>query len=126
MHYNTLQCRLVLSAGSNDVFYSIAAITSADERIARASICLVLVDSNKILEKTFSKTMERTEKNQQDVLLAWSKLKVGRSLSEKKCFICFNDSPFETIKNAFILKPYFVLKIVKLLACHFGHVEKTA
>ena len=44
----------------------------------------MLVDSNKILEKTFSKTMERTEKNQQDVLLAWSKLKVGRSLSEKK------------------------------------------
>ena len=28
--------------------------------------------------------MERTEKNQQDVLLAWSKLKVGRSLSKKK------------------------------------------
>ena len=84
MHYNTLQCRLVLSAGSNDVFYSIAVITSADERITSASICLVLVDSNKIHKKTFSKTMERTEKNQQDVLLAWSKLKVGRSLSEKK------------------------------------------
>ena len=86
----------------------------------------MLVDSNKILEKAFSKTMERTEKNQQDVLLAWSKLKVGRSLSKKKCFICFNESPFKTIKNAFILKAYFVLTIFKLLACHFGHVKITA
>ena len=38
---------------------------------------------------------------------------VGLSPSKKICFICFNDSPSEMMKNAFysILKALFVLKI---------------
>ena len=42
-------------------------------------------------------------------------IKVGLSPSKKNCFIYFNESPLEIVKNAFyfILKALFVLKIFK-------------
>ena len=43
-------------------------------------------------------------------------IKVGLSPSKKKYFICFNDSPSNTMKNDFILKALFVLKIFKSLS----------
>ena len=47
---------------------------------------------------------------------------------QKLSFICFNESPLKMLKNAFyfIFKPFFVLKIFKLLYCVFGHVGNTA
>ena len=57
-----------------------------------------------------------------------TKIKVGLSPSKKNCFICFNDSPSEMMKNAFrfSLKALFFLKIFKFLSWLFGHGEKTA
>ena len=54
--------------------------------------------------------------------------KVGLSLSQKNCFICFNESPLKMIKNVFyfILEVRFVLKIFKVLSGLFGHVGKPA
>ena len=54
--------------------------------------------------------------------------KVGLSPSKKIFFICFNDSPWKMMKNAFyfILKALFVLKVFKFLSWHFGRVVKTA
>ena len=37
----------------------------------------------------------------------------------------FNESPLKIMKNAFILKALFVLKIFKFLSWLFGHVGKT-
>ena len=44
--------------------------------------------------------------------------KVRLSHSKKNCFICFNESPLEMMKNAFyfILKAFFVLEIFKFLS----------
>ena len=54
--------------------------------------------------------------------------KVGLSPSKKICFVCFNEGPFKTMKNAFyfIWKALFILKVFKFLSWLFGHVEKTA
>ena len=56
------------------------------------------------------------------------KLKVGTSLSEKNCIICFIERLLEIMNNAFyfILKALFILKIFNFLSKLFGHVEKTA
>ena len=45
---------------------------------------------------------------------------------QKKLFISFNESPLEIMKNAFcfILKAFFVLKILQFLSWLFGQVEK--
>ena len=50
--------------------------------------------------------------------------KVGLSPPEKFCFICFIESPLNTIKNVFyfILKAPFVLKKFKVLSWLFVHV----
>ena len=58
----------------------------------------------------------------------WVSLKSDFHLPRKIIFICFNESPFKMMKNAFcfILKALFVLKILKFLSRHFGHVEETA
>ena len=55
-------------------------------------------------------------------------VKVGLSLSKKKCVICFIESPLKMMKNAFyfILKALSVLKIFKFLSRLFGLVRKTA
>ena len=47
---------------------------------------------------------------------------------KKNCFICFNESPLEMMKNAFYLisKALFVSKILKIFSSFFGHAEKTA
>ena len=44
-------------------------------------------------------------------------LKVGPSPSKKNGFICFNESPFKIMKNAFyfILKAFLARKIFKFL-----------
>ena len=57
----------------------------------------------------------------------WS-LEVGLSLSKKIVFICFDENPLKMIKNAlyFILKAFFVLKILKFSPWNFGCVEETA
>ena len=49
---------------------------------------------------------------------------VGLSPSKKICFICFNDSPSEMMKNAFysILKALFVLKIILFLSRLFSQL----
>ena len=53
--------------------------------------------------------------------------KAGLSLSKKKCFIYFNESPLKMMKNIyFMLKVLFVLKGIKFLIWLFDHVEKTA
>ena len=46
----------------------------------------------------------------------------------KHCFICFDESPFKMMKNAFcfILKALSVLKIFRFLSWLVGHIEKTA
>ena len=51
--------------------------------------------------------------------------KVVLSHLKKKLFVCFNESPFKMMRNAFyfILKALFVLKIFKILSWHIGHVE---
>ena len=43
-------------------------------------------------------------------------------------FICFNEIPLKMTNNVFyfILKALFILKILKFLYWHFGHVEETA
>ena len=53
-------------------------------------------------------------------------VKVGLSLSKIKFFICFNDSPSKTMKNAFyfILKVIFILKIFKFLSWHYWACRK--
>ena len=53
-------------------------------------------------------------------------LKVGLSPSKKIYFICFNEDLLKLMKNAFyfILKGFFVLKILKFLSWLFGHVGK--
>ena len=43
-------------------------------------------------------------------------LKSDSHLPKKKYFICFNDSPSNMMKNDFILKALFVLKIFKSLS----------
>ena len=55
-------------------------------------------------------------------------VKVGLSPSKKNCVICFIESPFEMMKNAFYftLKALFVLKIIKFFSWLFGQVGKTA
>ena len=55
-------------------------------------------------------------------------LKVGRSPSKKNCVICLIESPIKMMKNTFyfILKAFFVLKILNLLSRLFGHVGKNA
>ena len=55
-------------------------------------------------------------------------LKSDSNLQKNICFICFNESPLEMVKNAFyfILKALFVLKVFKFLSWLFGQVEKTA
>ena len=54
--------------------------------------------------------------------------KAGLLPSEKKCVVCFIESPPEMMKNAFyfILKALFVLKMFKFLSWLFGHEEETA
>ena len=54
--------------------------------------------------------------------------KVGLPPSKKIFVICFKESPFKMMKNAFyfILKVFFVLKIFEFLSWLFGLVEKTA
>ena len=54
----------------------------------------------------------------------WNTLILDSRLLKK--YICFNDSPSKTIKNAFyfILRALFVLKIFKCLSWLFGHVGK--
>ena len=54
--------------------------------------------------------------------------KVGLSPSKKICVICFIESSFKRIKNAFnlILKALSLFKIFKFLSWLFGDVEKTA
>ena len=56
------------------------------------------------------------------------RLKSYSYLPKKNCFICFNESPLNMIKNAFCftLKAFLVLKIFKFLSWIFGHVEKKA
>ena len=56
------------------------------------------------------------------------KLKLDSHLPKISFYICFNDSPLKTMKNAFyfILKALSVLEIFKFLSWHFDHVEKTA
>ena len=53
-------------------------------------------------------------------------LKVELSPSEKNCVICLIEIPLETMKNAFyfILKAFFVFKILNFLSRLLGHVEK--
>ena len=43
--------------------------------------------------------------------------KVGLLHSKNSCFICFNEDPLKTMKNAFhlISKALFVLKIIEFL-----------
>ena len=55
----------------------------------------------------------------------WRKLQ-RRALTFQKKFICFIESPFKMMKNAFyfILNALFVLKIFKFLSWLFGHVNK--
>ena len=55
-------------------------------------------------------------------------LKSNSNLPKKFSFICFNESPLKMMKNTFYfnLKALFVLKILKFLSWHFGHVEETA
>ena len=55
-------------------------------------------------------------------------LKVGLSPAKKSCVICSIESPRKMMKNAFyfILKAFFVLKILNLLSRLFGHVGKNA
>ena len=55
-----------------------------------------------------------------------SVIKDGLSLSEKNCFIYFNEKPLKMMKNAFhfILKAPFIPKIYKFSSWLFGHVEK--
>ena len=62
------------------------------------------------------------------VILVGCKIKVGISPSKNICVICFIESPFKMVKNAFyfILKALFVLKIFKFLSWLFSHVGKTA
>ena len=54
-------------------------------------------------------------------------LKLDSDFPKKFCFICFIESSFKMMKNAFylILKALLVLKILKFLSWLFGHVEKT-
>ena len=56
----------------------------------------------------------------------WLIIKVGL-LSSKKLFYFFNENPLKVMKNAFCftLKALFLLKILKFLFWHFGHVENT-
>ena len=50
----------------------------------------------------------------------------GGNFPKNFLFICFNESPFKMMKNAFyfILKAIFTLTI--FLSWHFGHVEEMA
>ena len=54
--------------------------------------------------------------------------KFGLSPSKKKYFICFDGNPVKMMENVFyfIVKAFFVLKILKFLSRLFGHVGKTA
>ena len=56
------------------------------------------------------------------------KVEVGHSPSKTNCAICFMESPFKMMKNAFyfILKALFALKRFKFLSWLFGHVGKMA
>ena len=55
-------------------------------------------------------------------------LKVGLSPSKKNCVICLIERPIKMMKITFyfILKAFFVLKILNLLSRLFGHVGKNA
>ena len=54
--------------------------------------------------------------------------KVGLSPSTKTCIIFFKERSLKMMSNAFyfILKVFFVFKIIKVLSCSFGRIEKTA
>ena len=56
------------------------------------------------------------------------KFRVGLSPPKKICAICFIWNPLKIMNNAFyfILKAFFVLKILKFLSWLFGYIEKTA
>ena len=55
-------------------------------------------------------------------------MKSDSHLPKKFLFICSNESPLEMMEDAvyFILKALFILKILKFLCWHFGHVEEIA
>ena len=55
-------------------------------------------------------------------------VKVRRLPSNKNCFICFNESSLNMMKNAFhfILKALNILKIFNFFSWLFTHVEKTS
>ena len=54
--------------------------------------------------------------------------KFGLSPSKKNYFICFDGNPVKMMENVFhfIVKAFFILKILKFLSRLFGHVGKTA
>ena len=56
------------------------------------------------------------------------KLKVGLSPFKKVCVIFFTESTLKMMKilSYFILKAFFILKILKFLSWLFGHVKKIA
>ena len=78
------------------------------------------------VSKTYSEPCQISKHLRSSVLR--EQLKSGSFLPKKFLFICFNESPFKMMKNAFyfILKALFVLKIFKFLSWHFGHIEETA
>ena len=59
-------------------------------------------------------------------IFLFGSLKSNSHLSKKICFVYFNESPLEMMKNAFyfISKALFDLKIFKFLSRLFGLIEK--
>ena len=50
------------------------------------------------------------------------------SPSKKNCAMCLIESHLEVMKNVFyfVLKAFYILKMLKFFSQHFGHVPKTA
>ena len=63
-----------------------------------------------------------------DFTIKRGNLKVGSWTSKKICFVCFNESPLKTMKNAFhlVIRALYILKIFKFLSWLIGHAEKRA
>ena len=84
-------------------------------RVRKVGVAVKETDTERKIKLGFSDVAARSYINKEEVII---NSKVRLSLSKKKCFICFDESPLNMMKNAFYftIKFLFALKIFKFLS----------
>ena len=102
---------VITHSGTHDLIKD----ANAMSRVRKVGVAVKETDTERKIKLGFSDVAARSDINKEEVII---NSKVRLSLSKKKCFICFDESPLNMMKNAFYftIKFLFALKIFKFLS----------